>query len=143
MPAAGSTQMDKSARTARPVGPLTLAIDVGGTHLKAGILAPTGTMTAGPVRVDTPHPATPAAVVDALVDLVGSLRPFDLITKIDGHEIDNTGMVKINDGLRLRFQYLIQKVAKAGKVPLSIVRQGKTMQCHKTPAIPGAARPAE
>ncbi|HXA21121.1 MAG TPA: ROK family protein [Acetobacteraceae bacterium] len=80
MPAARSSQSDKNTRTARPVGPLTLAIDVGGTHLKAGILAPTGTMTAGPVRVDTPHPATPAAVVDALVDLASPLRPFDRIS---------------------------------------------------------------
>ncbi len=31
------------------------------------------------------------------------LKPFDLITKIGDHEIDNTGMVKINDNLRLSF----------------------------------------
>jgi hypothetical protein len=37
-------------------------------------------------------------------------------------------MVKINDRLRLRFQYLIQKVAKDGKVPLTVIRQGKTMK---------------
>ena len=34
-------------------------------------------------------------------------------------------MVKIKDNLRLQFQYLIQKYAKDGKVPLTIVRQGK------------------
>ena len=56
------------------------------------------------------------------------LKPFDLITKIGDHEIDNTGMVKINDRLRLRFQYLVQKVAKDGKVALTIIRQGKTMK---------------
>jgi S1-C subfamily serine protease len=55
------------------------------------------------------------------------LQPFDLITKIGDHEIDNVGMVKIRDNLRLNFHYLIQKVAKDGKVPLSIVRQGKNM----------------
>jgi S1-C subfamily serine protease len=55
------------------------------------------------------------------------LKPFDLITKIGDHEIDNTGMVKISDNLRLRFQYLIQKLAKDGKVPLTVVRQGKTL----------------
>src|SRR4029077_7527935 len=46
-------------------------------------------------------------------------------TKIGDSEIDNVGMVKIKDNLRMQFQYLIQKVAKAGKVPLTIVRQGK------------------
>ena len=34
-------------------------------------------------------------------------------------------MVKIKDNLRLQFQYLIQKAAKNGKLPLTIVRQGK------------------
>lgn len=68
------------ARTERPPGPLTLAIDVGGTRLKAGTLAETGTMIAGPVRVDTPHPAEPAAVVEALVTLVGPLGPYERIS---------------------------------------------------------------
>ena len=36
-------------------------------------------------------------------------------------------MVKIKDNLRLQFQYLIQKVAKDGKLPLTIVRQGKPL----------------
>ena len=38
------------------------------------------------------------------------LKPFDLLTKIADHEIDNVGMVKIKDNLRLSFHYLIQKV---------------------------------
>jgi S1-C subfamily serine protease len=53
------------------------------------------------------------------------LKTWDLITKIGDSEIDNVGMVKIKDNLRLQFQYLIQKYVKAGKVPLTIVRQGK------------------
>jgi S1-C subfamily serine protease len=55
------------------------------------------------------------------------LKPFDLLTKIADHEIDNVGMVKIKDNLRLSFHYLIQKVAKDGKVPLTVVREGKTL----------------
>jgi len=55
------------------------------------------------------------------------LKPFDLITKIGDHEIDNVGMVKIKDNLRLHFQYLIQKVVKDGKVPLTVIRQGKSL----------------
>ena len=60
--------------------PLTLAIDVGGTHLKAGVLDPTGTMTAGPVRVETPPPADPRAVVPALVGLARQLGGFDRVS---------------------------------------------------------------
>src|SRR5207249_582828 len=55
------------------------------------------------------------------------LKTWDLITKIGDREIDNVGMVKIKDNLRLQFQYLIQKFAKGGKVPLAIVRQGKPL----------------
>ena len=66
--------------------------------------------------VHSPDPADPQ----------DPLKPFDLITKIGDHEIDNVGMVKIKDNLRLRFQYLIQKLVKDGKVPLTVVRQGKT-----------------
>jgi S1-C subfamily serine protease len=67
--------------------------------------------------VHAPDPADPG----------DPLKPFDLITRIGGHEIDNTGMVKIKDSLRLNFHYLIQKVVKDGKVPLTIVREGKSM----------------
>ncbi len=56
------------------------------------------------------------------------LKPFDLITKIGEQEIDNTGMIKISESLRLRFQYFIQKVGKDGKVPLTVVRQGKPLK---------------
>ncbi len=53
------------------------------------------------------------------------LKTWDLITKIGDVEIDNVGMVKIKDNLRLQFQYLIQKTARNGKLPLTIIRQGK------------------
>jgi polyphosphate glucokinase len=60
--------------------PLTLAIDVGGTHLKTGILDTGDSMVAGPNRVPTPHPGTPAEVVDALVGLAEPLGHFDRIS---------------------------------------------------------------
>jgi S1-C subfamily serine protease len=55
------------------------------------------------------------------------LKPFDLLTKIADQEIDNVGMVKIKDNLRLNFHYLVQKVAKDSKVPLTVVREGKSL----------------
>jgi len=59
---------------------LTLAIDVGGTHLKAGVLSAKGRMVAGPARVVTPHPSTPDAVVSALAELVAPLAPFQRVS---------------------------------------------------------------
>ena len=54
--------MEQVVGSGRPAGPLTLAIDIGGTRLKAGVLSPAGDMLAGPARADTPHPATPDAI---------------------------------------------------------------------------------
>lgn len=55
------------------------------------------------------------------------LKKWDIITKIGDHEVDNTGLVRAGDGLRMRFQYYIQKLVKDGKLPLTIVRDGKEM----------------
>ena len=63
-----------------PAGPLTLAIDVGGTRLKASVLAVTGRMIEQPNRTNTPHPAKPDAVVALLVELVQALGAFDRIS---------------------------------------------------------------
>ena len=51
---------------AGPRKPLTLAIDIGGSHLKAAVLNASGKMSADPVRVKTPKLA-PDAVVAALI----------------------------------------------------------------------------
>jgi polyphosphate glucokinase len=61
-------------------GPLTLAIDIGGTRLKASVLAASGTMVVQPNRIDTPHPAKPQAVVAGLLDVVQPLGAFDRIS---------------------------------------------------------------
>ncbi|SEB20272.1 ROK family protein [Paraburkholderia sartisoli] len=50
-----------------------LAIDVGGTGLKAAIIDSSGHMLSERVRVATPHPCTPDQLVDALVTLVAPL----------------------------------------------------------------------
>ena len=59
---------------------LTLALDIGGTGLKAGVLAPDGHVVAGPARVATPHPSEPGAVVTALKELVRPLGAFQRIS---------------------------------------------------------------
>ncbi|HEX4369613.1 MAG TPA: ROK family protein [Rhodopila sp.] len=61
-------------------GTLTLAIDVGGTRLKAGLLNQQGEMVAGPNRVDTPQHPAPQVVLDALVGLATPLGDFDRIS---------------------------------------------------------------
>lgn len=55
------------------------------------------------------------------------LKSLDLISKIGDTSIDDQGMVKLSENTRVGFEYMVQKVVKNGKVPLSIVRDGKPM----------------
>lgn len=58
----------------------TLAIDVGGTGLKASVLDEAGKMTHERVRVDTPYPLSPDKLVTVLVGLVRPLPAFDRVS---------------------------------------------------------------
>lgn len=60
-------------------------------------------------------------------DAAYPLKEWDIITRIGEYPIDNQGMVKLGPNLRVRFQYRVQQVAKDGKVPLTVVRGGKTL----------------
>src|ERR1700730_16000202 len=60
--------------------PQTLAVDIGGSHLKAAVLNASGKISADPVRIKTPKPATPEAVVAALVSLSQQLGQFDRVS---------------------------------------------------------------
>lgn len=61
-------------------GTKTLAIDIGGTGLKALILDAAGHALTERVRVATPRPATTDAVVGALVALVSDIGAYDRIS---------------------------------------------------------------
>jgi polyphosphate glucokinase len=58
----------------------TLAIDVGGSHLKAAVVDEAGHLLAEPVRVETPVGRPPRVIVQTLAKLVGSLGPFDRVS---------------------------------------------------------------
>ena len=60
-------------------GPLTLSLDIGGTGLKAGLLDAQGDMIGNRLRVKTPQPSTPDALVPVLVGMAGQLGKFDRI----------------------------------------------------------------
>jgi hypothetical protein len=73
------------------------------------------------------------------------LKTWDVITKIGDKPVDDQGMVQIGANLRIKFRYLVQKLAKGGKVPLTIVRAGKTMsiQMPVSPNYPRVVREDE
>jgi polyphosphate glucokinase len=58
----------------------TLAIDIGGTGLKAAVLDPAGSLVAPRVRVDTTYPCPPEAMVSRLKELVSPLPSFDRVS---------------------------------------------------------------
>jgi S1-C subfamily serine protease len=66
-------------------------------------------------RPDKPDPAYP-------------LKEWDVITHVGDTPIDNQGMIKLDRDLRVNFGYEIQRLAKNGLLPLTIVRAGKPLK---------------
>ena len=58
----------------------TLAIDIGGTGLKASVLDEQGNMIAKRLRVPTPKPSGPKELMAAIDGLVKQLPEFDRIS---------------------------------------------------------------
>jgi S1-C subfamily serine protease len=56
------------------------------------------------------------------------LKEWDIITRIGKVDIDNQGMVKLTQDINVRFQYHVQKAARQGKLPLTVLRQGKALE---------------
>jgi S1-C subfamily serine protease len=56
------------------------------------------------------------------------LKKWDVITRIGDTNVDDQGMIHQGSDLRLKFQYLVQKIAKNGTIPLTIIRDNKRLQ---------------
>lgn len=59
---------------------LTLAIDIGGSGLKATVLDPAGEMTSERVRRETPYPCTPPVLLDELAALAATQPAHDRVS---------------------------------------------------------------
>jgi polyphosphate glucokinase len=70
----------KAAPAGPKSGPRTLAIDIGGTGIKALLLDPAGKPLTERQRVTTPRPATPRAVLEVVMMLIEPLGPFDRVS---------------------------------------------------------------
>ena len=66
--------------TAAPVGPTTLAIDIGGTGLKASVLDALGAMEVDRVRVPTTYPLAPGQMIETLKGMAASLPAYDRVS---------------------------------------------------------------
>lgn len=65
--------MDQSS----PASAKTLCLDIGGSHLKAAIIAGNGTMTGDEIRIETPVISGPPAMVEKIAEFIGPLGLFD------------------------------------------------------------------
>ncbi len=56
------------------------------------------------------------------------LQPYDVITHLGSHALDNQGQVKVAENLRFHFQYVVPQLVKDGKVPATVLRDGEVVQ---------------
>ena len=62
------------------------------------------------------------------------LKRWDVLLKIGDQPLDSQGNVKIQDELRLSYQYLVPKLARDGHVQLTVLRDRKTIEV-KAPVL--------
>jgi polyphosphate glucokinase len=63
-----------------PDSPATLCVDIGGTGVKTLVVGPDGKARGERLRVDTPRPATPKAIVKAIVGMAGKQGAWDRVS---------------------------------------------------------------
>src|SRR5438270_12416913 len=68
------------AANTSPLGRMdTLAVDVGGTGIKASVLDATGQLEHARVRTDPPYPLSPQRLLIEIEQLMAQLPPFDRV----------------------------------------------------------------
>jgi S1-C subfamily serine protease len=53
------------------------------------------------------------------------LKKGDVLTRIGSYDVDNDGMVRVQDNLRLEFPYVVPREARGDRVPVTLLRQGR------------------
>lgn len=56
------------------------------------------------------------------------LHRWDVLTSIGEHDVQNDGMVAVKPNLRLNFRYFVPRLAQAGKVPVTVFRDGALVE---------------
>ncbi|MPW15698.1 ROK family protein [Paraburkholderia sp. CNPSo 3157] len=108
-----------------------LAIDVGGTGLKAAVLDADGTMKSERVRVPTPHPCAPEQLVDTLAKLVQPLvdehHPALMSIGFPGVVRDNRILTapNIGDESWRGFPLADNLIARVGGMPVRMINDAE------------------
>jgi polyphosphate glucokinase len=107
----------------------TLSIDIGGTGIKAICLDPVGAPVTERSRIETPHPATPDAVLEVLDQLIEAQGEFDRVS------IGFPGVVM--DGVTKTAPNLDPSWAGFPLVDALTKRTGKPTRCANDAGIQG------
>ncbi|QRN95565.1 ROK family protein [Archangium violaceum] len=112
----------KTPRETAASGLRTLAIDIGGSGLKALVLGPDGSPLTERQRVVTPKPATPKAVMGALTKLIKPLGAFDRVS-VGFPGVVEEGVTKTAPNLHTDWQGfdLAQALSKATGRPTRVL----------------------
>ncbi|MGO9471016.1 MAG: trypsin-like peptidase domain-containing protein [Isosphaeraceae bacterium] len=66
------------------------------------------------------------------------LRPGDIVIRIGDHAVDNSGMVHVDSDRMIKFQYLVQRLARDGRLPATVLRENREVKLD----IPVGPHPA-
>ncbi|HEY7314993.1 MAG TPA: trypsin-like peptidase domain-containing protein [Gemmataceae bacterium] len=53
------------------------------------------------------------------------LKKGDVLMRIGSYDVDNDGMVRVQENLRLEFPYVVPRAARGDRVPVTLLRQGR------------------
>jgi len=106
--------MTPANKSSAKTDPITLAIDIGGSGLKASALDASGKMLTDRLRVPTPYPLSPARLVETLQVLVKPIEKYDRIS------VGFPGMVR--DGQVLTAPHLVLSKGPGSKVDPEMVK---------------------
>jgi polyphosphate glucokinase len=100
----------------------TLALDIGGTGIKAIVLDSTGTAVTERQRVETPKPATPEAVLAAIFALIEPLGDFDRVSVgFPGVVVDGVTMTAPNLGKQWKQFDLAKAITERVRRPVRVL----------------------
>lgn len=74
-----------------------------------------------------PRGTTGVLVSDPAPEAGNPFKRWDLITHVGDVAVDDEGMVRVGDQLRVRYPYLVQKLARQGRVALRVLRDGQSV----------------
>ncbi len=56
------------------------------------------------------------------------LQSWDLVDRVGAYDVDNAGLISIEDGLRVSWATLLQRLGQGGSIPMTVIRKGESVE---------------